>query len=182
MELIKKNIHMDQIRCSATTQITLEDDRNVPDNKSDVKSVIFNQGNIQIDEVRSGEDRAQISGKLNFKILYNSEEEGRRINVLDGEIPFQEQIYLENIHNSNALTVDATLEDLSTSLINSRKLSIQSVVSLRVCVDELVDEETSVDIINEDMGSAKIPMEYRKKPMEISELSIQKKDVLRIKE
>jgi len=182
MELIKKNIHMDQIRCSANTQITLEDDRNVPDNKSDVESIIFNQGSIQIDEVRSGEDRAQISGKLNFKILYNSDEEGRRIDVLEGEIPFQEQIYLENLHNSNALTVDATLEDLSTSLINSRKLSVQSVVSLRVCVDELVDEETSVDIINDDMGTAKIPMEYRKKPMEISELSIQKKDVFCIKE
>lgn len=182
MELIKKNIHMDQIRCSATTQITLEDDRNVPENKSDVESIIFNQGTIQIDEVRTGEDRAQISGKLNFQVLYSSDEEGRRINVLEGEIPFQEQIYMENLHNSNALTVDATLEDLNTSLINSRKLSVQSIVSIRVCVDDLVDEETSVDVIHDDMSTEKIPMEYRKKTMEISELSIQKKDVFRIKE
>ena len=91
MELIKKNIHMDRYRCKAATQITLDDDRNVPDNKPDMEFIIFNQGNIRIDEIKAGEDRAQVSGKLFFNVLYISEEEGRKIGILEGSIPFQEQ-------------------------------------------------------------------------------------------
>ena len=36
MDLIKENIHMNQIKKSINTQITLEDDFNVPDIKADI--------------------------------------------------------------------------------------------------------------------------------------------------
>ena len=184
MELIKKNIHMDRYRCKAATQITLDDDRNVPDNKPDMEFIIFNQGNIRIDEIKAGEDRAQVSGKLFFNVLYISEEEGRKIGILEGSIPFQEQIYMEGLHNNNAVMVQSELEDLTTTLINSRKFSVQAVLSLTLCVDEIVDEETSVDInvIKDGTGTETMPIEFRKKAIEISELAIQKKDVFRIKE
>ena len=41
MELIKKNIHLDRIKCRASSQITLEDDRNVPDQKPDMERILF---------------------------------------------------------------------------------------------------------------------------------------------
>lgn len=182
MELIKRNIHMDHLRCNASTQITLEDDMNVPDNKPDVEFILFNQGDVQIEEIRSMEDRAQINGKLHFHILYISDEEGRKVNVLDGSIPFQEQIYMDNLHNSGSVVADAEIEDLSTSMINSRKISVQSVISMKACVDELMDEETSVDMVRDDAMTEMGSIEYRKKPLELSELVIQKKDVFRIKE
>ena len=44
MELVKKNIHMDQIKGQAATQITLEDDVNISDSKPDAGKLIY-EGN-----------------------------------------------------------------------------------------------------------------------------------------
>ncbi len=56
MELIKKNIHMDRIKCRAATQITLEDDRNVPDQKPDMERLILQRGSVVVDEIKPTED------------------------------------------------------------------------------------------------------------------------------
>ena len=39
VELLKRNIHMDRVRAEAVTQITLEDDVNVSENKPDVSAL-----------------------------------------------------------------------------------------------------------------------------------------------
>ncbi len=182
MELIKKNIHMDRIRSRATTQITLEDDMNVSDNKPDVERIVYDKGRIQIDEIKTSSDRAQINGRLEFFCLYITNEEGRKIRVLDGIIPFQEQVYMEGLKNGDSVNVKTELEDLTVGLINSRKISAQAVVTLQAYVDEIADEETSVDVIRNENGLEQMPIEYRKKRIEISELAIQKKDVFRVKE
>ena len=49
MELLKRNIHMDRIRAEALTQITLEDDVNIPESKPDVGSLNLEKGVLVID-------------------------------------------------------------------------------------------------------------------------------------
>ena len=56
MELIKKNIHMDRIKCKASTQITMEDDINITDSRPDVYQLIEEQGEVVIDEIRAVQD------------------------------------------------------------------------------------------------------------------------------
>ena len=46
MELLKKNIHMDYRKCSTVTQMTLEDDRNIPDKNPDVSEILMQKGNV----------------------------------------------------------------------------------------------------------------------------------------
>ena len=40
MELIKKNIHMNKLKNKAVSQLTLDDDYNVPDSKPDIGKII----------------------------------------------------------------------------------------------------------------------------------------------
>ena len=68
------------------------------------------------------------------------------------------------------------LEDLYAGLINSRKLSVRSVVSLDVSVEELYDEETGV------MVEGPEDVQYKSKKIEITDISIDKKDTFRIKD
>ncbi|MEG1876662.1 MAG: DUF3794 domain-containing protein [Lachnospiraceae bacterium] len=182
MELIKKNIHMDCMKCKATTQITLEDDINVSDNKPDIVKLIFDKGVIQIDEMKASTDHVQVIGKLLFAALYISEEEESRIGTIEGELPFREQVYLEGAQSGDTINIHTALEDLSISLINSRKLSVQAVLTLHLYIEEICDEETSVDVRYEEPVDERKPIEYRLEPMELSELVIQKKDVFRLKE
>ena len=69
MELIKKNIHMDRVRTQAVSQITLEEDMNIPDQKPDVNSLCFDRASVMIDEVKPYTDYVQVRGRLCFAVL-----------------------------------------------------------------------------------------------------------------
>ena len=107
MELIKKNIHLDRIKCRASSQITLEDDRNVPDQKPDMERILFKRGRVEIDEWKTSEDHVTVKGRLQFSILYMTED--GYVSRMDGEIPFDEQIYMEGIGNGDTVEIQTEL-------------------------------------------------------------------------
>ena len=174
MELVRKNIHMERIKCSAETQITLEDDRNVPDQKPDMERIILRRGEVKTEEIKATEDKVNIKGKLLFAILYRTEEDS--VSYIEGELPFEEQVYMECVQSGDNVEVDAELEDLSVEMINSRKLSIRALVSLELETEELYDEELAVDLYHEEA------VETKKTMLTVAEIAIQKKDILRRRE
>lgn len=174
MELIKKNIHMDRIKCKAGTQITLEDDRNVPDQKPDMSRIILHRGEVKTEEIKTEENRVNVRGRLSLRILYMTEE--GTVSRMDGQIPFEEQIYAEGVENGDNVEVRPELEDLSMDMINSRKLSVRALLSLNIFAEELYDEEMAVELYHEE------PIETKKNTLSITEIAIQKKDILRFKE
>lgn len=182
MELIKKNIHMDRIRCKAVSQVTLEEDLNIPDVKPDVSALVYDKGQVQIEEVKPTGDHVNVRGRLLFHILYRSREEGRQLVSVEGKIPFEEQMYLEGAQSTDSVQVKCQLEDLSVEMINSRKLSIQVLLTLKACVEELYDEEMPVDLYQEDMEEKETPLEYRKETIDVAQIAIQKNDIFRIRE
>lgn len=179
MELIKKNIHMDRIKCRSTAQVSLEEDINIPDNRPDVSTLIYEKGHVQIEEVKPTEDHVSIRGRLLFSVLYQTKEEGQKLVCVEGKIPFEEQLYMEGVRATDAVTVKAMLEDLSVSMINSRKLSVQALFGLKAWAEELYDEEAPVDLYFDETAA---PMEYRKRKMDVAQVAIQKNDIFRIRE
>ena len=69
MELVKKHIHMNRRRGNVTSQITLDDDFNVPDSMDDVEELILDSGEIQIESAKNLGEKVAIRGKLNFRVL-----------------------------------------------------------------------------------------------------------------
>lgn len=176
MELIKRNIHMDSQKCRAATQITLEDDVNISDSRPDALKLIMDRGNVVIEEIKVTDDHASVKGKLQFHILYLVEGKKADVAGMDGEIPFEEQLYMEGITAHDTVSVEGELEDLSIGLINSRKFSVQSLLSLSAVSEEIRDEEAAVDL------SCSEPVEFRKKMLDIAAVAIRKKDIFRVKE
>lgn len=76
MELIKKQIHMNQWKGNVTTQITLDDDFIVPDTMDDMEQVMLDTGEIQIETVKNQGDKVAVKGKLEFQVLYRRESGG----------------------------------------------------------------------------------------------------------
>lgn len=181
VELIKRNIHTDCIKCKAQTQMTLEDDVIISDSRPDAAKLIMDRGNVMIEEVKVSDDHVNVKGRMRFHVLYLTESgassSGRSdVADMEGEIPFEEMVFMEGIRGGDSVNVDWELEDLSVGLINSRKLSIQSVVSLALACEEICDEETAVDLYSEQ------PVEFRKKTLDIAAMTIKKKDIFRVKE
>lgn len=181
MELIKRNIHMDCIKCKAQTQMTLEDDVIISDSRPDAAKLIMDRGNIVIEEVKVTDDHASVKGKLEFHVLYLAEKgassPGRSdVANMEGSIPFDEMVFMEGIKGGDSVNVSWELEDLSIGLINSRKMSVQSMITISLTCEEICDEETAVDLYSEE------PVEFRKKTLDIAAMTIKKRDIFRVKE
>lgn len=176
MELLKKNIHMNKLKCKSSIQLTLDDDFNVPDIKPDISSIIKEQGNILIHDVKPMKGKLLVKGVLQFNILYISEEDTRPVHHISGEIPFEETINMDEACEDDNIVVKWDLEDLNTGLINSRKISVKAIVSISFSAEEVYDEETAVAI---EAGNA---MQSQTKQMDITQLIVNKKDTFRIKD
>ena len=142
MELIKRNIHMDCLRCRASTQMTLEDDVIISDSRPDAAKLIMDRGNVSIDEVKVTDDHVNVKGKMHFHVLYLAEkgsgtQDGSNVDQMQGSLPFEEMIFMEGVRGGDPVTTEWEIEDLSISLINSRKLSVQSLISLQLSCEDI---------------------------------------------
>lgn len=176
MELVKRNIHMDCLKCKASTQIALEDDVNISDSRPDALKLIMDRGNVVIEEVRVTDDHVGVKGKMNFGILYLAEGKTADVAAMEGSIPFEEQLYMDGVQSGDNVGITWEIEDLTVGLINSRKFSVQSVLLIKAVCEEIRDEETAVEL------SGNEPVEYRKKTLDIASMAIKKKDIYRIKD
>ncbi|MBD5543220.1 MAG: DUF3794 domain-containing protein [Lachnospiraceae bacterium] len=176
MNLIKKNIHMDCLKSKASNQITLEEDFNLPDVKPDMDKIIFKEGDVRIDEVKASGDHVTVRGKLLASLLYASTDSGEKLARVEKEMPFEETVFLEGVESGDNVDYTYEIEDFSVSMINSRKASIRSIITLKMSVRELYDEETATELYGEEEA------EYRKRCLDIAEIAICKKDIYRIRQ
>jgi len=176
MNLIKKNIHMNREKSVANTQIPLEEDINISDKDPDAGRIITQKGTVQIDDMQKENDAVKISGHLNYSVLYLAEDESMKPCFMKGRIPFEETVHMAGLNGTEDVQMKALVEDINVSLINSRKISVQSLVCLQLKAEELYDEELVVDV------ETTVPMEVQKKNLEITGLTVNMKDLYRIRE
>ena len=117
-------------RAKAFTQITLDDDYIVRDNKPDVIRVIYTKGDVLLEDIKVGNQVVWITGKLRFSSLYQSDDENRRLENVTGEIPFQEKLVMDEVEDKDDVSVEVGIEDLSVGIINSRKLVVRAVLNM----------------------------------------------------
>lgn len=175
MELKKANLHMDYVKCQINTQITLEEDKNISDRNPDADRILMEQGNVIVEELRPATDSLFMKGKLAYEVLYSSDDDGK-LNHIQGEIPWEEKVRIEGMETTDHPQVVAKIEDLRSSLINSRKINIRGLVNFCVKTKEIRDDEILLDIENVDH------LEMKKEPYSQSVIVADRKDVFRIKE
>ena len=64
VELIKRNIHMNRWKGSASTQVTLDDDFIVPDTMDDLARIVISSGDIQVESVKNQGEKVLVKGRL----------------------------------------------------------------------------------------------------------------------
>ncbi len=176
MELMKKYIHMNREKGKAVTQITLDDDFNVPDTRPDLVRIILDKGEISLDETTITQDHVWLKGVLRFSLLYRSDQEDGKISSMSGEIPFQESLAIDGANEYDAARLKWEMEDLSIGIINSRKLSVKALVSLEAEIDQVYDEEVVVGV------EAEGNVQLLEDALSVMELFQAKKDTFRFKE
>lgn len=176
MDLVKKNIHMDHLKVAAVSQLTFNEDLNLPEMKPDCNAVCFSKGHVETVEVKAFSDEVRVMGNLCYHLLYYTEERGAGLVSMEGKVAFEEKVHMQGVKAADTIQVYPEVEDLTVGMINSRKLNLRSVLTMHVKCEELYDEEIAIGI------HAKEPIEYRRRSMDIVQIAVCKKDVFRIKE
>lgn len=182
MELVKKQIHMNQWKGSAATQITLDDDFIVPDTMDDIRQVMMDTGEVAIESVKNLGDKVSVKGRLEFQILYRKESGG--LQTLGGNIPFEETVNADFLEEKDAIGASWMLEDLNTEMINSRKLGVQAIITLQIRAETVRSVCAAVDVDMEAGQTApKSPgVETMKRTITAAALVLRRKDTYRLKE
>ncbi len=139
MDLITTRIQMERKRGAATTQSTFDEVYNLPDYLPDLFSVILTDGEVRLDEVKSGVGQVMVRGGICYHVLYRTEQNEWKIAGFQGEIPFQEALSVEDMGEFDMVSVEPVLEDLSVRISNSRKADVRALLCLQAEVRERYD-------------------------------------------
>lgn len=175
MEYDKREMEVYRQGKTLADQFYIDDDYNVPDAKSDVKSVILGEGSLLVEDMKIVENYIRVSGKLLFKVLYVAEGIEVRLGTLEGRLPFEEMIYMEEAQEGN-LFVKLAQADLTVTMIHSRKLNIKALAELQICSEG----KESLEITSDITGDVPLYKKYRKQ--QVLRLFTVKRDTYRIKE
>lgn len=175
MELIKKEIQTNVIGKTITDQFVIDDDYNVPDSKSDVGRVVAGEGMVTVEEIRRMENYLRVAGKLYFKILYVTDAVIPGLASLQGQLPFEEMVYLDK-EEGETYIVQVTGVEFNAAVIHSRKLSLKAMVDLSIHSEKTGEEEITTDVDGEERIFKKM------RPAELLKFHTGKKDIYRIKE
>ena len=167
---------MDRVRTRAVTQFAMEDDLNLPESKPDVNALSLEKGELVVEEIKPATDSVTVRGNLDYTVLYHTLDGGSGLVVLEGKLPFEEKVNIQGVTSQDSVVVDAMVEDITASMINSRKLNLQALVTMTAKVEELYDEEVPIEVRGEEL------VEYRKCPMSLAQVAICKNDIFRLKE
>lgn len=174
MELKKKIIHMNKLKGKTMTQVTLDEDFNLPENKADMSHIIMSQADTIGESVKVMEDKAVLKGKIVFEILYASDS-GAAENY-SGTISFEEAVHFDGLAAGDYVQPRLELEDMTVSLVNSRKMRVNGVVNLELKAESLYDEAAGSQVEGEEY------IQTLARELDVVQIKVQKKDTFRIRE
>lgn len=175
MELEKTGIHTTREKGKGQLQITFDEDYNLPDNRPDFAQLILKRGEVQSEEVKVTRGHVSIRGSLHYYVLYRSEQAESKVSAVEGNLPFHENLAVDEAEEFDPAQVDCLLEDISVRMINQRKINIRAMIEVKVSVNEIYDEQLPLVPEREEIQTLS-------EEVDCLQLVLQKKDVCRMRE
>lgn len=175
MELVKKNIQYIKSGKQTVDQFYVDEEINVPDVKEDVRQIVNGDAKIKVEDIRKAENYLKVSGKLHYQILYITDTAEPEPSVLEGNLPIEEMVYIDEAEAGNWF-IENIRTEVQTSLVHSRKVTVRALVELTIGRELLENEEATIDI------ESSVPVYKKKREVNLLGLEISKKDTYRIKE
>ena len=176
MELERKYVTLSKQKGHAVSQVTLEEDLNVPDQKPDIFRIVHRQGEFCPDEIKGEAGKVKVRGIFHYRILYIGEGAGHMPELLEGSIPVDEVVFLNDLEEGDQVDFRWSQEDLHASAIHSRKANMKTILTLSV---EAMKEQP-VPLV--EIPEAEEDLYVRTCPQKLQQEVIHKKDTIRIRE
>lgn len=175
MELMKNHVLVYQRENEAFSQMTLDEDFNVPDSCEDVGRLVQYQGRVQIDEVKVSDSRVFITGMLIFKVLFAVDQEPGLMKSLEGSVPLEESMNIRGISTGDKICLKWDIEDLSIQLIHSRKINIRALLAFTALKEQEKEMPLTTDLRKDGVS-------LQKEKVNVLGLHLHNRDTIRIRD
>ena len=172
LELKRQTFRQNLRKSSAFTQVTLDDDCIVKDNKPDILKIIHTRGTVVFEDSKVSSQTVWVTGHLNFVVLYRSED--NRIESFTDSVNFGEKLFMEDLEESDSVRLKGKLEDLNISAINSRKVAVRALFGITAVCEKTVEEDVVSGLEADDT------FQQKKETRQVLTLAASKRDILRI--
>lgn len=176
MQLVKKEIRTNNHKVSKHVQLTIDEDFNVSDSRQDIDKIITSRGQVVIDDTEPMVDRIRVKGHVSYRILYSVAKAEGELDSMEGSVPFEETINVDDLLPSYDTSVSCEMEDLNISMIHSRKIEVKGLIQMKIDVTEQDIIEGAEGIENGD----NIQCMYKKVPY--TRTVADQKDIFRVRE
>mgnify|MGYP000894736972 CR=1 FL=1 len=130
LELIKEHLEVDREIKRFTTQTIIEENVIVPDYKPDIEKILSIRGDIHVNNKVIEGNKYFVEGLVDFKILYQSFNEGVKLQYFNADLPFSHWVDVEEEGDIQGI-IQTRMEYTDFELINGRKLNIRGVLGIQ---------------------------------------------------
>lgn len=130
MDVIKENIHFQQLLKENISSTDLKDEYVIPDTHPDVKELLSIEGNIIVINKEISGNKAIVEGRAEYTILYIPREDNCSVNSVNYAENFTSYLNIEEDEHKVICEVECKLEHIEAKIINERKISIEGLVKL----------------------------------------------------
>lgn len=161
VELIRKQVELNDMTKKETIQMVKERDIIVPDGKPDMQRVLYLDGAINIDQMDVQQDRIVYKGQVDVTIMYVPENGSNEIYTMKGCIPLEDFIILDGVNSNQKVSIDYDLEHLYWNILNERKINVKAIIQVTVEATKPKDSTIVTGVKSE------IPTQTQMKELEV---------------
>lgn len=130
MDVIKENIHFQQLVKENNSNTSLKDEYVIPDTHPDVQELLSVEGNPMVINKEISDGKVIIEGRMEYTILYIPRENSFSINSVNYSENFTSYLNVEEDEHKVICEVECKIEHIQAKIMNERKISIESNVRL----------------------------------------------------
>ncbi len=151
IELIKQDVRTEEILCRKCSQTIVETDVIIPDIKPDIKKILNVEGYISITQKNIQQDKVYIQGIIKLTLLYTPENhDSGCVCSIPATQEFNHTVDCHGATSDMNLTIDAFLDSIDSSILNSRKINLRCVLSMDTKVSHSTTLSLSTDMQEND--------------------------------
>ncbi|KNF09787.1 peptidoglycan-binding LysM [Gottschalkia purinilytica] len=149
VELIKDQLKIDQLIGKEKVQSLVEGEISVPQSKPKISELLTVDGSVEVTSTKVLQDKILVSGLVNFKILYNAEEEDQSVHSLDASTDFREEIVMDEVVDNAITDVRVDIEHIEFVPLTDYKVGIKTVLN----ISSKIISDNKIDIVKDIKGS-----------------------------
>jgi hypothetical protein len=123
----------------------------IDNNQTRMLQVCHSEGEVKIDEVTIVDNGIDVEGVVNILVLYITADDKMPFYSMSGMVPFHHVIEAPGIDKSCVYRLNATLEQLSTTMIDSEEMEAKATIDLNALVIKRQKENIIVDVEEADL-------------------------------